>query len=79
MLSEAYDLRRSLDDAGFDVPANHPDVKRPGKNPGYRVRLRDNGLMQIVEEVDRESMGRLWYHREGKANAFPVVKIQRAL
>jgi hypothetical protein len=24
-------------------------------------------------------MGRLWYHREGKANAFPVVKIQHAL
>jgi hypothetical protein len=79
MLSEAYDLRRSLDEIGFDIPANHPDVKRPGKNPGYRVRLRDNGPLQIVEEVDRESMGRLWYHREGKANAFPVVKIQHAL
>ena len=24
-------------------------------------------------------MGRLWYHREGKANAFPVVRIQHAL
>jgi hypothetical protein len=79
MLSEAYDLRRSLDEIGFDILANHPDVKRPGKNPGYRVRLRDNGPLQIVEEVDRESMGRLWYHREGKANAFPVVKIQHAL
>lgn len=79
MLSEAYKLRRSLDETGFDVPANHPDVKRPGKNPGYRVYLRDNGPLQIVEEVDRESMGQLWYHREGKANAFPVVKIQHAL
>jgi len=79
MLSEAYNLRRSLDETGFYVPFNHPDVKRPGKNPGYRVRLRDNGPLQIVEEVDRESMGRLWYHREGKANAFPVVKIQHAL
>ncbi len=79
MLSEAYDLRRSLDETGFDVPVNHPDVKRPGKNPGYRVYLRDNGPLQIVEEVDRESMGQLWYHREGKANAFPVVKIQHAL
>jgi hypothetical protein len=79
MLSEAYDLRRSLDETSFDVPANHPDVKRPGKNPGYRVRLRDNEHLQTVEEVDRESMGRLWYHREGKANAFPVVKIQHAL
>ena len=79
MLSEAYDLRRSLDEAGFDVPVNHPDVKRPGKNPGYLVYLRDNGPLQIVEEVDRESMGQLWYHREGNANAFPVVKIQHAL
>ena len=79
MLSEAYDLRRSLDETGFDVPVNHPDVKRPGKNPGYRVYLRANGPLQIVEEVDRESMGQLWYHREGKANAFPVVKIQHAL
>ncbi|PXF56645.1 MAG: hypothetical protein C4B58_12750 [Deltaproteobacteria bacterium] len=79
MLSEAYDLRRSLDEIGFDIPKNHPDVKTPGKNPGYRVRLRDNGPLQIVEEVDRESMRRLWYHRKGKANAFPVVKIQHAL
>jgi hypothetical protein len=79
MLSEAYDLRRSLDETGFDIPTNHPDVKKPGKNPGYRVGLGDNGLPHIVEEVDRESMGRLWYHREGKHNAFPVVKIQHAL
>jgi len=79
VLSEAYDLLRSLDEIGFPIPTNHPDVKKPGKNPGYRVGLGDDGLPQIVEEVDRESMGRLWYHREGKANAFPVVKIQHAL
>ncbi len=79
MIGEAYDLRKSLDEIRFHVPMNHPDVKRPGKNPGYRVRLRENGLVRIVEEVDRESMGSLWYHREGKANAFPVVKIQHAL
>ncbi len=79
MLSEAYDLRRNLDEIGFDVPADHPDVKKPGKNPGYRVGLGKDGLPQVVEEVDRESMGKLWYHREGKQNAFPVVKIQHAL
>lgn len=78
MLSEGYDLLHSLVEAGF-VPTNHSDVKKPGKNPGYRVGLGDDGLPQIVEEVDRESMGRLWYHREGKANAFPVVKIQHGL
>lgn len=79
MLNESYDLRRSLDEIGFDIPMHHPDVKKPGKNPGYLVGLGINGLPQIVEEVDRESMGKLWYHREGKANAFPVVKIQHAL
>jgi hypothetical protein len=79
MLSEGYDLRRNLDETGFHIPTHHPDVKKPGKNPGYRVGLGDEGLPQIVEEVDRESMGELWYHREGKHNAFPVVKIQHAL
>lgn len=79
MLSEGYDLLHSLVKAGFDIPTNHSDVKKPGKNPGYRVGLGDDGLPQIVEKVDRESMGRLWYHREGKANAFPVVKIQHGL
>jgi len=79
MLSEGYDLLHSLDEIGFPILTDHRDVKRPGKNPGYRVGLGDNGVPQIVEEVDRESMGRLWYHREGKANAFPVVKIQHAL
>ncbi|MBN2512379.1 MAG: type I-C CRISPR-associated protein Cas8c/Csd1 [Sedimentisphaerales bacterium] len=79
MLSEAYDLLRSLDEIDFDIPTNHPDVKKPGKNPGYRVCLGVDGLPQIVEELGRESMGKLWYHREGKANAFPVVKIQHAL
>jgi hypothetical protein len=79
MLSEGYDLLRNLNETGFDIPLDHRDVKRPGKNPGYRVGLGEDGLPQIVEEVDRESMGRLWYHREGKQNAFPVVKIQHAL
>jgi hypothetical protein len=79
MLSEGYDLLRSIDEAGIDIPVVHGDVKKPGKNPGYRVDLDDDGFPQIVEEMDGESMGRLWYHREGKQNAFPVVKIQHAL
>lgn len=79
MLSEGFDLLHSLDKIGFPILTDHRDVKRPGKNPGYRVGLGDNGLPQIVEEVDRESMGGLWYHMEGKANAFPVVKIKHAL
>lgn len=79
MLSEAYNLRCILEDCGFDIPSNNPDVKRPGKNAGYRVGLGEDGLPKIVEELDRESMGRLWYHREGKSNAFPVVKVQHAL
>jgi hypothetical protein len=79
MLSEGYILRRDLDAAGFDIPATHPDVKKPGKNPGYRVGLGYDGFPHIVEEVDRDSMGNLWYHREGKQNAFPVVRIQHAL
>ena len=79
MLSEGYDLRRNLDDTGFDIPTRHRDVKKPGKNPGYRVGLAADGHPQMVEEVDRESMGRLWYHMEGKMNAFPVVRIQHAL
>lgn len=79
MLSEGYDLRRNLDEIGFDIPLDHPDVKKPGKNPGYRTGLGGDSLPQTVEEIDRESMGKLWYHREGKQNAFPVVKIQHAL
>ena len=79
MLSEGYDLLRGLDGTGFDIPMAHGDVKKPGKNPGYRVDLDDDGCPQIVEEMDGESMGRLWYHREGNQNAFPVVKIQHAL
>jgi len=35
MLSEGYDLRRNLDDTGFDIPARHRDVKKPGE-PGNR-------------------------------------------
>lgn len=79
MLSEGYDLLRNLKEIGFDIPLNHRDVKRPGKNPGYRVDLTDDGFPQIVDEMDGESLGSLWYHREGKQNAFPVVKIQHAL
>jgi hypothetical protein len=79
MLSEGYDLLRSLEETGFEICAGHRDVKKPGKNPGYRVGLGEDGLPQIVEELDRESMGKLWYHREGKHNAFPVIRIQHAL
>jgi hypothetical protein len=79
MLSEGYDLLRGLKKTGFEIPPHHPDVKKPGKNPGYRVGLGEDGLPHLVEEVNRDLMGRLWYHRAGKANAFPVIKIQHAL
>jgi hypothetical protein len=79
MLSEAYALLRNLNETGFDIPIDHGDVKKPGKNPGYRVGLGDGGVARIVEELDGDSMGNLWYHREGKMNAFPVLKVQHAL
>jgi hypothetical protein len=79
MLSEAYDLLRNLEQVGFPISMSQGDVKEPGKNPGYHVGLDDEGFPQIVEEMDGEAMGSLWYHRDGKQNAFPVVKIQHAL
>ncbi len=79
MLNEAYDLRRNLDEIGFDIPVNHPDVKTPGKNQGYILKLGRNGLLHTIDEIDKESMGELWCHRDAKQNAFPVVKIQNPL
>ena len=79
MLNEGYDVLNSLKESGYDIPIEHPDIKQPGKNPGYRIGLDSNGIPSLVEELDGESMGRLWYHREGKLNAFPVIKIQHAL
>lgn len=79
MLSEGYELLRSLGDTGFDILITHPDIKKPGKKPGYRLGLGGDGFLQLVEEIDRDTMGSLWYHREGNQNAFPVVKIQHAL
>jgi len=79
MLSEGYKLRRELDAANFDVPATHPKVLSPGKSPGYRVGLAENGLPTTVEELNGEEMASLWYHIKGKQNAFPVVKVQHAL
>lgn len=79
MLSEGYQILRNLENIDFDIPISHPDVKKPGKNPGYRVGLDTSGLPQTVEEIDRESMGKLWYHRKGNHNAFPIIRIQHAL
>lgn len=79
MLSEGYDVFRNLAETGYHIPTTHRDVKNPGKAPGYRVRLGENGLPEMVEEVERDSMGTLWYHMEGNQNAFPIVKIQDAL
>jgi hypothetical protein len=79
MLGEGYALWRSLEEIGFVIPLVHRDVKRPGKSPGYRVGLGEDGFPQLVQEMDGESMARLWCHREGKQNAFPVVKVQHAL
>lgn len=79
MLCEGYELYRSLSESGFDIPTEHSDVKEPGKKPGYRIGLGENNLPQMVDELDQVSMGRLWYHRDGNHNAFPVVKIQHSL
>ena len=79
MLIECYELLNSLKNTGFNIIQSHPDVKKPGKSPGYKVGLGSNGLPLLVEEIDRDIMGSLWYHREGKQNAFPVIKIKHAL
>lgn len=79
MLSEAYGLCRSLEQNSCELPESHPDVKEPGKNPGYRVALGEDGLPQEIEEVEREEMACFWTIREGKHNSFPVVNIQRPL
>lgn len=79
MISEGYALLKSLENVKYELQVNHPDVKRPGKKPGYRVGLGNDGLPQLAEEIDKDTMGSLWYHRDGKHNAFPVIKIQNAL
>jgi hypothetical protein len=79
VLSETFILRRNLERSVFDLPEDHPDIKQPGKSPGYRICLGEDGLPIEVEELDAETMSGLWTIREGKANSFPVVKIQHAL
>jgi hypothetical protein len=79
MLSEGYSLRRSLEEAGFNVPAKHPKILSPGKTPGYRVGITEDGSPATVDELNAEEIASLWYHIEGKQNAFPVVKVQHAL
>lgn len=79
MLNEGFQLRRNLDQNAFQVPMTHPDVKKPGRNAGYRVRLDQDGRPSFVEELTAETMASLWCHREGKQNAFPVIRVQRAL
>jgi hypothetical protein len=79
MLSEGYILRCELEAANFSVPATHPNILSPGKSPGYRVGLGIDGLPIIVEELNGQEIHSLWYHIEGKQNAFPVIKVQHAL
>jgi hypothetical protein len=79
VLSETFTLRQNLEISGFDLPQDHPDVKQPGKSPGYRVCLGEGGLPVEIEEIDAETMSGLWTIREGKHNSFPVVKVQHAL
>ena len=79
MLSEAYGLCQSLEQNSCELPQSHPDVKEPGKYPGYRVALGGDGLPTEIEEVDADSMAALWTIREGKHNSFPVVNIQHPL
>ena len=79
MLSETFELRRNLDHSGFEFPESHPDVKQPGKTPGYRLGLGENGLPVTVQELDASTMSELWTHREGKHNSFPVVRVQHSL
>jgi len=80
MLNEGYVLHRELAAANFGVPATHPMILRPGKSsPGYRIGLADDGFPKSVEELSGEQVASLWYHIEGKQNAFPVLKVQHAL
>ena len=66
MLNEGFQLRRNLDQNAFQVPMTHPDVKKPGRNAGYRVRLDQDGRPSFVEELTAETMASLWCHREGR-------------
>ena len=79
MLSETMVLWGALQRCGFDLPESHRDVKQPGRAPGYRVILNNDGFPDEVVELSADETASLWTIREGKHNSFPVVKVQQAL
>lgn len=79
MLNELLTLRRNLESVESELPTRHPDVKTPGRFPGYRVNLDEDGRPAGIAELQAEEMSRLWTIREGKHNSFPVIKVQQAL
>jgi len=79
MLNEGFVLFRNLKKMEYEIQDSHPDIKKPGKNSGYKVGLGIDGYPQTIIEVGQDEMEQLWTHREGKHNSFPVVRIQNAL
>lgn len=81
MLSEAYQVAKSLERAGIKPDATSGDVKFPGASSGIRafVRLRADGSIAGVGNVEKDDEPGLWTIMEGNHNSFPVVRFKRPL
>lgn len=77
MLNELWALRKSLEEAGKDIPQNHPRVTTPGPSSGeaIRVRLGADGGVAGIERVTRDEWPGLWVMRDGNQNYFPVCRL----
>ena len=78
MLSEAWQLARSLEAIGANIARKNPRVKEDPSmkaSPPLRVRLGPAGDVAAVEEIGEDEWAGVWTIREGNANSFPIVRL----
>ena len=76
MLNELFTLHKSLERCKLSIPQQHPDIKSPGKTPGFIIGIDEKGMPASIEYRSKEDMEMLWTHRKGNHNSFPLVKLK---
>lgn len=80
MLNEAYDIYKSLQNAGIVPESQHPSITSTlGKSIYIRIVLAEDGHIPQVLSQDESDRAGYWTHSVGNGLYFPIVPMEIAL
>ena len=79
MLSEGFDLLKSLENCKISFPIPYKFITKTPKVEGLIVYINKKGRPNHIEYKTQEKFSQLWEYKKDNQNRFPIIKIKNPL